>query len=281
MTAYRDRVRADATTRAERVHFFLSEVDLKTSNGSKVQFAKPTATSGNGADKVIDGVGSSGWSSAIGQENHLILPLADPLPANTSFSIELLFERHFVASLGRFRISATSSANQPRASKIGVEAEHILSLKETAKSRDLSALRSIYLEKVYLERPAPTHPATVQTNTRWIWNAKGNRPQETLYFSKQFQLKELPQSAEIFFTCDDKVEFFLNGHSIGSTDLWSKPPNHGDQETFSKRRKLPHRQGLQWRRSSRVDRSTFPEIKKWESSAYFVRSKLEIRFPTS
>ena len=214
--------------------FFLSEVDLKTSNGSKVQFAKPTATSGNGADKVIDGVGSSGWSSAIGQENHLILPLADPLPANTSFSIELLFERHFVASLGRFRISATSSANQPRVSKIGVEAEHILSLKETAKSRDLSALRSIYLEKVYLERPAPTHPANVQTNTRWIWNAKGNRPQETLYFSKQFQLKELPQSAEIFFTCDDKVEFFLNGQSIGSTDLWSKPRTTAIRKHFRK-----------------------------------------------
>ena len=214
--------------------FFLSEVDLKTSNGSKVQFAKPTATSGNGADKVIDDVGSSGWSSAIGQENHLILPLADPLPANTPFSIELLFERHFVASLGRFCISATSSANQPRVSKIGVEAEHILSLKETAKSRDLSALRSIYLEKVYLERPAPTHPATVQTNTRWIWNAKGNRPQETLYFSKQFQLKELPQSAEIFFTCDDKVEFFLNGHSIGSTDLWSKPRTTAIRKHFRK-----------------------------------------------
>ncbi|GIS29211.1 MAG: hypothetical protein CM15mP130_2410 [Verrucomicrobiota bacterium] len=214
--------------------FFLSEVDLKTSNGSKVQFAKPTATSGNGADKVIDDVGSSGWSSAIGQENHLILPLADPLPANTPFSIELLFERHFVASLGRFRISATSSTNQPRVSKIGVEAEHILSLKETAKSRDLSALRSIYLEKVYLERPAPTQPATVQTNTRWIWNAKGNRPQETLYFSKQFELKELPQSAEIFFTCDDNVEFFLNGNSIGSTDLWSKPVTSPIKKHFRK-----------------------------------------------
>ena len=84
MIAYRARVLADATTRAER-YIFLSEVDLKTSDGSKVQFAKPTATSGNGADKVIDDVGSSGWSSAIGQENHLILPLADPLPANTPF----------------------------------------------------------------------------------------------------------------------------------------------------------------------------------------------------
>jgi hypothetical protein len=53
--------------------FFLSEVDLKKSNGSKVQFAKPTATSGNGADKVMDDVGSSGWSSEIGQEHHIDL----------------------------------------------------------------------------------------------------------------------------------------------------------------------------------------------------------------
>ena len=120
-----------------------------------------------------------------------------------------------------------------RVSKIGVEAEHILSLKETAKPQDLSALRSIYLEKVYLERPVPTQPATVQTNTRWIWNEKGTG-QETLYFSKQFELKELPQSAEIFFTCDDNVEFYLNGHSIGSTDLWSKPVTSPIKKHFRK-----------------------------------------------
>jgi hypothetical protein len=85
--------------------FFLSEVEVKTANGIKVPLSKPIASGGNGAEKVIDQDGSSGWSSAIGQANHLILPLTKPLPANQSLSISLLFERHFVASLGRFRIS--------------------------------------------------------------------------------------------------------------------------------------------------------------------------------
>jgi len=119
-----------------------------------------------------------------------------------------------VASLGRFRISATSSEKQPKAAKIGVEAEHILSLREQASTADLSQLRSIYLEKVFLEKPSPAKPGAIQKNTQWIWTAKGNRPQETLYFSKQFDLKNVPETAEIFFTCDDKVEFFLNGNPL-------------------------------------------------------------------
>ena len=203
--------------------FFLSEVEVKTANEIKVPLAKPIASGGNGAEKVIDQDGSSGWSSAIGQENHLILPLSKPLAANQSFSISLLFERHFVASLGRFRLSATSSEKQPKVMRYGVEAERILSLKDQATPQGLALLRSLYLEKVFLEKPSPANPGSIQKNTQWIWNAKGNRPKETLYFSKKFDLKELPQSAEFFFTCDDKVEFFLNGHTIGSTDLWSKP----------------------------------------------------------
>jgi hypothetical protein len=214
--------------------FFLSAVELKLEKGTKVPFISPIASGGNGAEKVIDQDGSSGWSSAIGQENHLILPLSKPLAANQSFSISLLFERHFVASLGRFRLSATSDEKQPKVMRYGVEAERILSRKEQATPQDLSLLRSLYLEKVFLEKPSPPRPGSIQKNTQWIWNAKGNRPKETLYFSKKFDLKELPQSAEIFFTCDDKVEFFLNGHAIGSTDLWSKTVSARLQKPFRK-----------------------------------------------
>ena len=214
--------------------FFLSEVEVKTANEIKVPLAKPIASGGNGAEKVIDQDGSSGWSSAIGQANHLILPLAKPLPANQSLSISLLFERHFVASLGRFRLSATSSEKQPKAAKIGVEAERILSLRDKVSAEDLTQLRSIYLEKVFLEKPSPAKPGAIQKNTQWIWTAKGNRPKETLYFSKQFDLKNVPETAEIFFTCDDKVEFFLNGKPIGSTDLWSKPVTTSVKKHFRK-----------------------------------------------
>ena len=214
--------------------FFLSEVKVKTANGIKIPISKPMASGGNGAEKVIDQDGSSGWSSAIGQANHIILPLTKPLPANQSLSISLLFERHFVASLGRFRISATSSAKQPKATKIGVEAEHILSLRDKASAEDLTQLRSIFLERVFLEKSSPATPRAIQKNTKWIWTAKGNRPQETLYFSKQFDLKNVPETAEIFFTCDDKVDFFLNGKPIGSTDLWSKPVTTSVKKHFHK-----------------------------------------------
>ena len=212
--------------------FFLSEFIVNVSD-KKQKIVNPSSTFGKisvgggsaKASNVTDGDGSSGWSTAgqQGKANHLVLPLEKPIPANTTFSIQMLFERHFVVSLGRFRISACSSASQPKAQSLGVEMERVLSLKKQASPKDLSTLRSLYLEKVYLERPAPTRPAIVQKNTQWIWNATGNRPKETLYFSKKFDLKELPQSAEVFFTCDDNVEFFLNGNSIGATNLWSKP----------------------------------------------------------
>ena len=222
--------------------FFLSEFTVK-SKDQKFRISNPSSTygkisigSGASASNVSDGVGSSGWSTSgqEGKANHLVLPLQKPIPANTPFSIELLFERHFVASLGRFRISVTSSSNQPRVSKIGVEAERILSLRDQASAEDLTQLRSIYLEKVFLEKPSPKKPGTIQKNTHWIWNAKGNRPKETHYFSKQFDLKNIPETAEIFFTCDDKVEFFLNGNPIGSTDLWSKPVSTKVKKHFRK-----------------------------------------------
>ena len=91
MTAYRDRVRADAKE-GRKGTFFLTKLISKRQMVRKSNLRNLLQQVEMA--QIIDGVGSSGWSSAIGQENHLILPLADPLPANTSFSIELLFERH-------------------------------------------------------------------------------------------------------------------------------------------------------------------------------------------
>ena len=223
--------------------FFLSEFTVNVS-GKKQKVVNPSSTFGKisvgggsaKASNVTDRDGSSGWSTAgqQGKANHLILPLEKPIAANTTFSIQMLFERHFVVSLGRFRISGSSSASQPKAQSLGVEMERVLSLKKQASPKDLSTLRSLYLEKVYLERPRAQKTGIVPNNTHWIWNAKGNRPKETLYFSKKFDLKELPQSAELFFTCDDKVEFFLNGQPIGSTDLWSKPVTSTVKNHFRK-----------------------------------------------
>ena len=135
MTAYRDRGLVDATTKAERVHsssVSLSQ-NVKWFKSSNLQSFHTTATSvgsGASASKVSMGLDPRG-GPLPGKEGRITwsYPSKIHIPANTPFSIELLFERHFAASLGRFRISATSSANQPRVSKIGVEAERILSLK--------------------------------------------------------------------------------------------------------------------------------------------------------
>ncbi|MCB1090954.1 MAG: DUF1553 domain-containing protein, partial [Verrucomicrobiae bacterium] len=46
-----------------------------------------------------------------GKPHELVLNLAEPLPPGGQLKIELLFERHYVAGLGKFRISATNAKN--------------------------------------------------------------------------------------------------------------------------------------------------------------------------
>ena len=131
--------------------FFLSEIDVLLNDGQKFEIQNPVASSGHGADKTLDNEGSSGWSAGVGEEQHIILPLAKPMPANQSFSLSLLFERHFVASLGRFRISATSASNRPKVQKLGAKIEDLLATKKDLNSNELQLLKSTYLEKVILQ----------------------------------------------------------------------------------------------------------------------------------
>jgi hypothetical protein len=136
--------------------FFLSEFTVKVAD-EKQKIANPSSTYGKisigggsaNASNVTDGDGSSGWSTAgqTGKPNHLVLPLEKPIPANTPFSIEMLFERHFVVSLGRFRISATSDTDQPKAKKHGVTAESILAQGSKASKEELAELRRTFLEQ--------------------------------------------------------------------------------------------------------------------------------------
>lgn len=100
--------------------FFLSEIDA-TVDGDKVAIASASHSYGKisigsgdaDAENVLDGDGSTGWSTSDreGQASHLVLNFAEPLEASGSLKLDLLFERHFAASLGRFRISATAGDN--------------------------------------------------------------------------------------------------------------------------------------------------------------------------
>ncbi len=116
--------------------FFLSELTA-TAAGQPVtfgsashSFGKISIGSGNAnAANVFDGDGSTGWSTAggEGEAHQLVLSLEQPLETSDELEIEMLFERHFAASLGRFRLSATSSPGDVQARKLPVEVEALLS----------------------------------------------------------------------------------------------------------------------------------------------------------
>ncbi len=112
--------------------FFLSEVDA-SANGNEVEFHEPShsfgkISIGNGtadAANVLDGDGSTGWATATreGESHQLVLNFKTPLDSKDLLKIEMLFERHFAASLGRFRFSVTTDEGVAKASPLPVELE--------------------------------------------------------------------------------------------------------------------------------------------------------------
>ncbi|WP_419189437.1 DUF1553 domain-containing protein [Stieleria marina] len=99
-----------------RGDFFLSEINVKA-NGSPIKlkegshsFGKISVGSGNAdAGNVFDGDGSTGWSTSgkEGQSNHLVVNFDESVTEGV-LKIELVFERHFAAALGHFRIEFAS-----------------------------------------------------------------------------------------------------------------------------------------------------------------------------
>ncbi len=110
-----------------RGDFFLSEWKV-TFNGQPVRlqaashdYGKISVGSGDpSAAAVLDGDGSTGWSTSgrEGQASQLVVNLAEPLSEPGELEIELLFERHFAAALGRFRLSAAEAPDVATASQL-------------------------------------------------------------------------------------------------------------------------------------------------------------------
>ncbi len=135
--------------------FFLSEVTARsdgksvTFSGASHSYGKIAVGSGNAnAENVLDGNGSTGWSTANreGETHQLVLNLTQPLAADSHLRLEMLFERHFAASLGRFRLWATSEAGDVRASTLPVEIESLLARDPaTLSATDLARLKRHHL----------------------------------------------------------------------------------------------------------------------------------------
>lgn len=110
-----------------RGDFFLSELRV-TLDGQPIglqdashSFGKISVGSGSAdAANVIDGEGSTGWSTSgeEGKANQLVVNLSEPISMTGELQVEMLFERHFAAALGRFRISLTDGAGPVLASSL-------------------------------------------------------------------------------------------------------------------------------------------------------------------
>lgn len=170
--------------------FFLSEVTLSL-NDKPVEIGAATRDFGKiyigrgdaPAQAVFDGKGSSGWSTASreNEPHELVVNLKSPLFAEGELKVELLFERHFVAALGKLRISVTTSEKTaaartwPQVDPATASEEEMMiayasSAKEMAKSRaPLEALKkkrpSPPTTMVMRERP-PHNPRTTRRHHR-------------------------------------------------------------------------------------------------------------------
>ena len=108
--------------------FFLSEMRLMA-GGNPVKFSTATEGGGNdgGAAKlVIDGNPLTGMGAGkVGQAKQAVFNLGAPLPGRSA-ALELVFEKYYASSLGRFRVSVAGAAGPVKASELPGEVEDAL-----------------------------------------------------------------------------------------------------------------------------------------------------------
>ena len=130
--------------------FFVSEISA-TLDGQPVAFGKASHDFSKpddkkpktAADNVFDGDGSTGWSPGKNKATRLKLVInpTSPLTGKGKLTIRLLFERHYTASLGRFRFSFTGDES-PSANRMDEDLEVILAKTKSFSSTQYDSLRA-------------------------------------------------------------------------------------------------------------------------------------------
>ena len=133
--------------------FTLSEINA-LANGKPAKFVKATHTHAAGrytAQAAIDGNPQTGWSIDGGQGRRQVAVFCfeKPLGQTSELGLKMLFERHFAADIGRFRI-AVSRAPNPEAQATPPDIEQLLLMPESSYvPQEFLKLR----EQFYLETP--------------------------------------------------------------------------------------------------------------------------------
>ena len=161
--------------------FTLSEIRAAV-DGKSAKFAKAMhsfASGGFAAQAAIDGNPQTGWSIAGGQgKRHVaVFVFEKPLEPGDALVVKMLFERHFAADIGRFRISVCST-DPVEASERPEAIESLLALPESnftpeqfedlrrqfyLETRDLARARK---EIEDLRKQMPSYPTTLVMRER-------------------------------------------------------------------------------------------------------------------
>lgn len=96
--------------------FWCNQLTVKA-DGTAVKLVKGIATYGDG-NALVDGLPDTGWTTGgqPGKINAAVVVFEKPVTASR-LSLEMLFERYYASSLGRFRISVT---NDPKAGAVAL-----------------------------------------------------------------------------------------------------------------------------------------------------------------
>ena len=192
---------------------------LKFKSGS-VSFGRISIGSGTAeANNVFDGEGSTGWSTSTkpGEPHQLVLNFETPLAPKGEVTIEMTFERHFAASLGRFRISVTTKTGEVNASQLPVEIERLLAAPpDQADQFALTKLKRQFLLTTplladarksldELSKQVPTSPETMVFLERPLDNPRPTfRHHRGEYLSPQEQIA--PALPSLFLPLENGIE---------------------------------------------------------------------------
>lgn len=142
--------------------FFLSEFQLRNADGAmdaSLKIASATESYGKlgigggdaKAELALDSNMQTGWSTngRQGNQDQAVFVLEKPLEKSVEARLKMIFERHYSAPLGRFRLWISSTQQGPLAKTLPTSIEEILAKKLADRSSiDLETLETYWLRYV-------------------------------------------------------------------------------------------------------------------------------------
>lgn len=137
--------------------FFLSEITLQV-NGNPAEWSTATENygklgigGGSGkAAEAMDGNEVTGWSTSgrEGEAHQAVFQLAEPLNGSGNLLVEMVFNRHYPASLGRFRIAITREQPGKARAQTFAQSDESLFLKrfDTLNSTERARLETLFCQ---------------------------------------------------------------------------------------------------------------------------------------